>query len=129
VRRFSGAVALIALVVAASAGASASFHATLRALTHAPKVNARWRYEVRVTDAAGRPLRARITVQLSDPFGGVHAVEFDCCKRNIVNHPIRGVFRDAVEFPAESRRFRLTFRVIVARAGRRRVLTYWVKPR
>jgi hypothetical protein len=123
------AVALAALALAVPAGGSTPFHASLKAFTHTPRVNAKWRYEVRVVDAAGRPLRATITVQLVDPFGGVHPVEFDCCKRNIVNHPIRGVFREAVEFPPESRGFRLTFRVLVRTAGRRALLTYWIRPR
>ena len=125
--RLGLALSLIALVLAPAAGA-ASFTATLRAPTHTPRVNARWRYEVRVADAAGRPLRATITVQIVDPFGIAHPVEFDCCKRSIVGHRISGVFRDAVEWPPEARGFKLTFRVTVTARGSRRVLAYWVRP-
>ena len=42
-------------------------------------MNAHWRYQVEVTNHSGKPMPARITVQLADPFGGVHPVQFDCC--------------------------------------------------
>src|SRR5256885_884934 len=103
--RFGLAALVAALALAAPAGGTTAlpFHATLKAFTHTPKVNAKWPYEVRVTDLHGRPLAARITVQLVDPFGGVHPVEYDCCKgKNIVDHPIKGLFREAVEYPPES---------------------------
>ena len=54
------------------------------------------------SNRAAAPLLAQITVQLADPFGGVHPVEFDACKNNIVDHRIRGVFADAVEYPPDS---------------------------
>jgi hypothetical protein len=121
--------AAVAALVLAPSGASASppFRLLFRAPTHTPKVNAKWRYEVRVTDLRGAPIRGLLTLQIVDPFGGKHPVEFDCCKRNIVNHPFRGVFRDAAEFPPESRGFRLTFRVTVRALGATRVVSYWVK--
>ena len=72
--------------------------------------------------------RVRITVQLVDPFGGVHPVQFDCCKRNIVSYPIMGLFCEQVEFPPESRGFKLTLRVVVKALGSTAVRTYWVKP-
>ena len=80
--------------------------------THTPTIGAHWPYVVRAT-VAGKPVRATVTTQLIDPFGGVHAVEFDCCKRNVVAHPFAGVFREHIEFPPESRGLRLTLRVIV----------------
>src|SRR5438067_2377908 len=102
----------------AARAASPPFHATLKAYTHTPKVNARWFYEVDVTTNSAAPLLAQITVQLADPFGGVHPVEFDACKNNIVDHRIRGVFADAVEYPPDSRGFKLTFRVTVTVGAR-----------
>jgi hypothetical protein len=121
---------LLALALAAPArGAAPPFRVTLTGATHTPKVNARWPYEVRVTDAAGRPISARLTVQIADPFGGVHPVEFDCCKRNIVSYPFMGLFCEQAEFPAESRGFKLTFRVVVKALGKTVVRTYWVRPR
>ena len=122
-------LALAALALAGPAGAAGpTFRATFKAPTHTPKVDANWRYEVRATDLHGKPIRATLTAQILDPFGGVHPVEFDCCLgKNIVNHPFTGVFRDKAEFPAASRGFKLTFRVTVKARGRTIVLTYWVR--
>jgi hypothetical protein len=122
---------MCAVVLAAPLGAAAapSFKATFTAPTHTPKVNAKWVYVVRASDSAGRPVKATITSQLVDPYGGVHAVEFGCCKRFVTNRPFTGVFRDYVRYPPESQGFRLVFRVTVKALGGKRVLTYWVKPR
>jgi hypothetical protein len=122
------AAAGFATAAGTSAGATPPFHATLKAYTHTPKVNAKWFYEVDVTSTSGQPLVAAITVQLVDPFGGVHPVEFDVCKRNIVDHPFKGVFADAIEYPPESRGFKVTLRMTVKVGTRKAVLTYWVKP-
>jgi hypothetical protein len=105
------------------------FKATLSAPTHHPKVNARWSYSVRVVGPAGKPLRARLTAQVVDPFGGTHPVEVGTSTKDIVRLPFKGTFRDFVQWPPESRGFRLTFRVAVMSAGRTVELTYWVRPR
>jgi hypothetical protein len=124
------ALAAVALAFPLVAGAAPAFKATLSAPTHTPKVNAKWPYVVRATDAKGKAVTGRITVQIVDPVGGVHAVEFGCCKQKFVtNRPFKGVFRDYVEFPPESQGFRLTFRVTVKALGGKRVLNYWVKSR
>jgi hypothetical protein len=129
VRLRVAAICVAALAFPLVAGAAPAFRATFSASTHTPRVNAKWLYAVRVTDLAGKPIRATITSQIADPYGGVHAVEFGCCKRFVTNHPFRGVFRDFVRFPPESQGFRLAFRVIVKALGGRRVLTYWIKSR
>ncbi len=125
-------VGALALPLAASGAAAspfkATFKATFKAPTHTPKINAKWRYEVRVTSLAGKPIKARITSEIVDPYGGVHPVEFGCCKKNVVNYAFVGVFRDYVKFPPESAGFKLTFRVTVKALGGQRALTYWVKP-
>jgi hypothetical protein len=118
----------VAILVAALA-AAAPFTATLAAPTHTPKVNARWDYAVRALDDEGKPLRGRITVQIADPFGGVHPVQFGTSTRNIVNLRFRGTFRDYVQWPPESRGFRLTFRVTVTSGGKAVRVNYWIKPR
>src|SRR5262245_34841290 len=64
--------------------------ARLTAPTHTPKVGTRWPYSVRVTSRAGKPLPARITVQIVDPVGGVHPVQLGVTKVNIVRHPFVG---------------------------------------
>jgi hypothetical protein len=106
-----------------------AFRARLSAPTHTPKVNTRWHYEVRVSDLAGHPIRSRITVQILDAFGGVHPVQFGKNNRDVTNWPIKGVFRDFVIWPPESRGFRLVFRVTVSAKGEKTRLRYWVKSR
>jgi hypothetical protein len=103
--------------------------ARLLAPTHSPKINAKWRYAVRLVDRHGRPLAGKLTVQIVDPLGTAHAVQYDETKQNIVNRPFKGVFRDYAEFPADARGFRLTFRVRVRVAKSRLEITYPVTPR
>ena len=86
--------------------------ATLYAPTRTPKANARWPYRVVVTDKNGRKLAGKITVQIVDPLGQAHAATYDDTKRPITNLPFRGQFQDYVEYPADSRGYTLTFRVI-----------------
>jgi hypothetical protein len=122
------AVVALAVAVAPSAGAAPPIVATFSASTHTPKVNAKWFYSVRVT-RGGKPVRATITPQIVDPFGGVHPVPFGCCTKNVVDHPFRGVFRDYALYPPESKGFKLTFRVTIRVGAVKRVLTYWVRAR
>ena len=58
----------------------------------------------------GKPVRATITTQIVDPVGGVHAVEFGDTHRFVTNRLFRGVFRDFIRFPRETRGRRLTVR-------------------
>src|SRR4051812_43688148 len=99
--------------LAALTAAAAPFSATITAPTHTPKVESRWSYSVRVADARGTPLAARVTVQVTDPFGGLHPVEFGTTMKPIVDWPVRGVFRDFVRWPRAASGFRLTLRVTV----------------
>jgi hypothetical protein len=122
------ALCIAALALPAVVGAAPVFRVTLSAPGHTPKANAKWFYVVRAT-SGGKPVRATITSQIVDPFGGVHAVEFGDTHRFVTNRPFNGVFRDFVRFPAESQGITLKFRVIVKRAGARRVITYWIKAR
>jgi hypothetical protein len=91
---------------------SGKVRATLYAPTRTPKANAKWRYRVVVTDTKGRRLAGKITVQIVDPIGQAHAVDYDDTTKPIVNMPFRGQFRDYVEYPPDSRGYTLTFRVI-----------------
>lgn len=117
------------LALAATLLVVTPFKVALEAPTHTPRVNARWNYSVHAVDRAGKPLRARLTVQIVDPFGGVHPVEFGRSQKKVANLVFIGRFRDFVIWPAESRGFRLTFRVTVT-SGRKTVrVSYWVKPR
>ena len=89
----------------------------------------KWRYAVRVTDPEGKPIPARITVQVVDPLNQPHLVDYDDTTRKIVDWPVVGLFRDFVIYPASARGVPLRFRVIVRAAGRVAPLTYVVTPR
>jgi len=94
---------------------------SIGALTHRPRVNAKWHYEVK---AAGH---GKLTVQIVDPIGGVHPVQYDDTKRNVTNFPFRGTFRDYLEFPPDSRGYRLTVRATVKTATGQGVAAYWIR--
>jgi hypothetical protein len=116
-------------ILAALTAAATPFHATLKAPTHTPKVETRWNYTVRVTDLRGRPIAARLTVQVTDPFGGLHPVEFGSTTKPIRNWPMKGVFTDYVRWPRASKGFKLTLRVTVRAQGSTKRIDYWVKAR
>ena len=120
-------ITVLALVLTPAA-AAAPFKATLTAPTHTPKVNAYWFYTIHAT-RNGKPIRATVTVQIVDTFGVVYPVQYDNTTKNIVNKPFTGIFRDYVQFPPESRGFKVTFRAIVKAPGGKVTLTYWIKPR
>ena len=119
----------IAITASALAVTATSFKVTLHAGTHHPAVNTRWPYSVRVVDAKGHPLRARISVAVVDPIGGVHPTLFYVSDtKYVTNIPFKGTFRDAVKWPPESKGYSLTFRVIVKAGTLKRVLKYLVTP-
>jgi hypothetical protein len=106
-----------------------SFHVAIAAATHAPRVNVKWWYAVRVSDSSGMGLCARLTMQVIDPLGTAHPVQFGPTTRNIVNWPIRGSYRDYAIWPAASRGYRLTLRATVKAKGATQTASYSVVPR
>jgi hypothetical protein len=96
--------------------------------THHPKVNTHWNYSVHVT-RAGKPVAARITEQIIDPIGGHHPVQFGPSTKNITNHPITGVFRDYIIWPAEARGITLKLHVIAKVGAKTYTKNYTVTPR
>ena len=58
-------------------------------------------------------------MQTKDLLGGIHPIEFFNVKKNIVNYPFKGVFRDAITWPPESRGIPLTLRITVSSGERR----------
>jgi hypothetical protein len=123
------AVIGLCLVLIPVAVAAVPFKAKLTAGTHQPKVNTKWPYSVRVTTLKGKPMKAKITVQIVDPLGGVHPVEFGARKVNVVNHPFFGTFRDYVIWPPSSAvGVTLVFRTIVKTAKGKVTLRYNVNP-
>ena len=123
------AALVLPLAVVSTAAAALPFRAVLKTPPTQPRADVDWHYSVRVTDRAGRPVRATITAQILDTFGGVHPVQYDRTTRNIVNHPFRGVFRDYLTFPPESRGFPLTLRFTIRAKGAKVVLKRKVTPR
>ena len=120
---------LVVVAVAALALQSAGFKATLMGGGHAPAINTRWAYSVKVTDAKGKPLAARLTAVVVDPIGGVHPVEFfSSSKKFVTNFPIKGKFRDAIIWPPESKGYALKFKLTVRVGTAKRVLTYLLTP-
>jgi hypothetical protein len=133
-RRATVLFGLLALLAAGSSSGAATpqFKAKLTAATHAPKVNATWRYHVRVTDPTGRPIWASITSQIVDPLGTAHPVEFDGTGHNpfVKNYSFFGTFCDSVVWPRNSAvGVRLRFQTVITTDRGRTVLTYDVKPR
>ena len=124
------AIAVTALTLATTAAADRpiAFRATLTAGTHHPAVNTRWPYAVRVVDVKGNPLRARISVAIVDPLGGIHPTQYYLSTKYVTSIPFRGTFRDAVRYPPESRSIPLTFRVTLKVGTATRVLRYPVTP-
>jgi hypothetical protein len=105
---------------------SARVRATFRADTHRPAVGKPWPYSVRVTDSAGRPIRARIRMQVT--FGGAPVGKVDGGR----TFTFRGTWREPkgspVIWPKRSRGYRLTFQAVVTARGERRTLNWWVEP-
>src|SRR5437773_7498376 len=106
-KRLALSFTLFASLAVASTGIAAqkaAFKATLVADTHTPKVNTTWRYHVRVTDAKGHPISARITSQIVDPLGGKHLVEFDGTGHNpyVKSYRFFGNFCDSAIWPTSS---------------------------
>ncbi len=130
----TSALALLVFALLLPAVGTAAINAAPRvafqATTHTPKVNARWPWSIVVTTPAGRLLPATVSVAIVDPLGGVHPVEYGCCKgKFITNVKTKGRFADYVEFPLSAKGFKLTFRVTVKTRLGKRVVTYWVKAR
>ena len=144
---------LAVVAVAALLLQGAGFKATFVGGGHAPAINKRWPYTVKVTDAKGKPTAARITAVVVDPVGGVHPVEFfativpkpaapQCppnwildpqakpptCKKYVTNYPIKGTFKDAIIWPPESGGYALTFKVTVRVGTAKKVLIYLLTP-
>ena len=122
--------ALLLVPAAATALTTSGPRVVFRAPTHTPKVNVRWPWSIAVSTQAGAPLAATISVVIVDPIGGVHPVEYDCCKNKfITNVKIKGRFADKVIYPLASRGYRVVFRVTVKTRLGTRAVNYWIKAR
>jgi hypothetical protein len=119
---------LVVVAVAALALQGAAFKATFVGGGHTPIINTRWPYTVKVTDAKGKPLAARITAVVIDPVGGVHPVEFFANHKHVTNYAIKGTFRDAIIWPPEANGYTVNFTVTVRVGTAKKVLTYPLTP-
>jgi hypothetical protein len=123
------------LLVAPAVAAAPTFKVSLTAATHTPVADntTRWPYQVKVTDLKGKALAGRVTIEIVDPYGGVHPVEFGANTRLVKNWPFKGVFRDWVLWPPEAgvagaAGVVLNFRATVTTAKGKAVRIYAVKP-
>jgi hypothetical protein len=104
-----------------------SIRVRLAADSHRPRVGKPWHYEVRVTDAAGKPVPA--TVHLQILFGGAPVGQVG---RHRVAH---GVWSETIggrgnaPFPARARGVRLVFQAVVRALGQTRKINYWIRVR
>jgi hypothetical protein len=117
-----------ALALPLGAAAAGSFSIAFKASKHTPRVNEKWPWSIKVTTPAGRLLPGRISAVVIDPVGGVHPVEYGCCKTKfITNVKINGSFRDFVQYPFAAKGYRVTFKVTVKTARGTKFVAYWVK--
>src|SRR5438105_8634912 len=102
----------------AAAGAAA---VTLIAAGHAPKTGTHWPYSVSV-QSGGKPAAARLTVEIVDPIGGAHPVDFGLTTKPVKNWAFKGTFHDFVIWPGSSRGIPLTLRLTVTSGGAKKVI-------
>ena len=103
------------------------FSATLHAPTHTPRVNKPWPISIRVTDRAGLPIRARLTMRFL--YAEVPVGKVDNGRVYTFTGTWREKKGEEITFPAEGRGQRLTFQALVTARGRTVKLNYWVRPR
>jgi hypothetical protein len=107
--------------------AAPSLRVKLTADSHHPRVGKPWHYEVRVTDAAGKPVPASVHLQIL--FGGAPVGQIG---RHRVQH---GVWRETLgvpgnpPFPARARGIRLVFQAVATARGQRAKANYWIQVR
>jgi len=108
-------------------GGAGTLHVTFTGSGHAPKINKHWPFSVKAT-VGGKPAKAKLTMQIVDPIGGVHPVERGPSTQLIRNWPFTGVYRDYMIFPASSRDIPLKLRATVTSGTQKKVVTYTVTP-
>ncbi len=100
----------------------AGIRVQLSADSHHPRVGKPWHYEVRVTDAAGKAVAARIHLQLL--FGGSPVGQIG--RHRVAN----GVWRETIgaganqPFPAKARNLPLVFEAVVTADGQTKKADY-----
>jgi predicted small lipoprotein YifL len=105
--------------------AAPRIHVRLTADSHQPRVGKPWHYEVRVTDAAGKPVPAAVHLQIL--FGSVPVGQ-------VGRHRVRnGVWSETLgtpgnpPFPARARGIRLVFQAVATARGQTAKANYWIR--
>jgi hypothetical protein len=99
----------------------------LTADSHHPRVGKPWRYEVRVTDASGKPVPADIHLQIL--FGEIPVGQVGR------HHVENGVWRETIgrgrnaPFPARARGQPLVLEAVVTAEGETRKAHWWIRVR
>jgi hypothetical protein len=116
------AVAALALALPAAA-ATPPFKASLKTTTTTPIVDQPWRWTVVARDAAGKPLAARLRLQIL-----VGTLVVGCWKGSAMTQcsganagdwiPFKGVKRGVLTWPAQSAGVKLTFQAVVNAKGK-----------
>jgi hypothetical protein len=95
--------------------------------SHHPRVGKHWRYEVRVTDAAGKPVAANVHLQIL--FGGVPVGQ-------VGRHRVAdGIWRETLgapgnpPFPARARGQPLALQAVVTAKGETGKAKWWIRVR
>jgi hypothetical protein len=107
------------------AKAKARIHVRLTADSHRPRVGKPWHYEVRVTDAAARPVAALVRLQIL--FAGVPVGQVGR------HRAAKGVWRETIgaegnaPFPARARGQELVFEAVVTAQGQTVKADYPIK--
>jgi hypothetical protein len=103
---------------------SSKIRVQLTGQSHHPLVGKRWHYEVRVTDAAGKPVAADVHLQFL--FNGVPVGQVGR------HHVANGVWRETFgvpgnpPFPARARGQPLVLQAVVAALGETRKANWWI---
>ncbi|HSI96951.1 MAG TPA: hypothetical protein VK926_01190 [Gaiellaceae bacterium] len=121
------ALLVLTFVFAVPAAAAPPIKATLTTTTPTPVVDRPWRYTVVVRSAAGKPIAARMRLQIL-----LGPTVVGCWKRGQMAQCLDGSLGDWIAFrgkrtgvltwPAESVGVRLTFRAVVKAGGQTRRL-------
>lgn len=103
------------------------FSATLRAPTHHPRANTPWRYTIYVTDLHGRPIAAKVRMEVL--FNGFPAGQVDNGKTFLFAGTWREPQGSPVIWPPASRGRSLTFEALVTARGQTKKLDYAIRVR
>lgn len=114
---------LVALAVTASAVAANPVRASMTTTSTQPLVDTPWRYTIVVKDSAGRPLTAKVRLQIL-----LGTLVVGCWKATAIVQcsgatagtwiPFKGKRTGVITWPAQSAGVKLTFQATVVAAGR-----------